>query len=167
MSPVISRSSASGILSVVRGDVVAEQPRPLEAAMQRVAAGAGVVFAGDAARLDRLAVTRLMTRRCSTTCAARGEGGIHLGLVAGLVEIGLVVRAIVVELRRARCEGVARRYDRGPRRIVDRDTLGGVARLVERVGDHHRDRIADMHHAVDARSPAACGRYIALPSRVL
>ena len=35
------------------GDGVAEQPRPLEAAMQRVAAGAAVVFAGDAARLER------------------------------------------------------------------------------------------------------------------
>ena len=149
MSPVISRSWASGNLHRGLGDGVAEQPRPLEAAMQRVAAGAASYSPVTPRGSSVLAVTRLMTRRCSTTWAALGEGGVGRGLVAGLVEIGLVVRAIVVELRRARLEGLARRHHGGPRRIVDLDALGGVARKLERVGDHDRHRIADMQHAVD------------------
>ena len=41
---------------------------------------------------------------------------------------------------RLRCEGVARRYDTGPRLVVDNDAFGGISRLVERIGDNHRDR---------------------------
>jgi hypothetical protein len=96
--------------------------------MQRVAAGAGVKHPGDAARLDRIGGHPVDDQALFDDVRRSGEGGIHLGLVAGLVEIGLVVRAFVVELRRVRCEGVARRYDAGPRLIVDNDAFGGVSR---------------------------------------
>ena len=36
------------------------------------------------------------------------------------------------------------------RRVIDRNALGCVAGDVERIGDHHRDRIADMHHPTDS-----------------
>ena len=89
-----------------------------------------------------------MTR--SNAIAGRGgEGGVHLALVAGLIEIGLVARAFLVELRRARREGVARRYDAGPGLIVDNDAFGGISRLVDRIGDNHRDWVADMHDTVE------------------
>ncbi len=156
-----------GNLQRVAGDVVAEQPRPLEAAMQRVAAGAGVVLAGHAARLDRVGGDAVDDEPLLDDVRGAGEGRIDRGLVAGLIEIGLVVRAVVVELRRTRLERVARRHHRGPRRIVDRDALGRVARELERVGNHHRHRIADVQHAIDrdrrplrqvhrARRRAAC-----------
>ena len=77
------------------------------------------------------------------------EGGIHLGLVAGLVEIGLVIRATVVELRRVWRERVACRYDSGPRLILDNNAFGSISRLLERIGDNHRDRVADVHDAVE------------------
>ena len=117
--------------------------------MQGVAAGAGIIDPGDAAQLDRIGGHPVDDQALLDDVRRGGEGGIHLGLVAGLVDIGLVVRAFVVELRRVRCEGVARRYDSGPRLIVDDNTFGGVERLVERIGDRHRDRVTHMHHAVE------------------
>ena len=117
--------------------------------MQRVAAGAAVVFAGDAARLERVGGDAVDDEALLDHVGGLGEGGVGRGLVAGLVEIGLVVRAIVVELRRAGLERLARRHHRGARRVVDLDALGGVAGKLQRVGDHDRDRIADMQHAVD------------------
>ena len=131
------------------GDGVAEQPGPLEAAMQRVAAGAAVVFAGDAARLQRVGGDAVDDEALLDHMRGLGEGGIGRGLVAGLVEIRLVVRAIVVELRRAGLERLARRHHGRARRIVDLDALGGVAGEIERVGDDDGDRIADMQDAID------------------
>jgi hypothetical protein len=37
----------------------------------------------------------------------------------------------------------------GPRLILDNDGFGGIARLVERIGDNHRDRVADVHDAIE------------------
>ena len=117
--------------------------------MQRVAPGAGVVFAGDAARLDRIGGDAVDDEALLDHMRGSRERRIGLGLVAGLVEIGLVVRAVVVELRRALLERLARRHHGRPRRVIDRDGFGRVAGEIERVGDHHRDRIADMHGAID------------------
>ena len=154
MSPVISRSCALRNLHRGLGDGVAEQPRPLEAAMQRVAAGAAIVFAGDAARLERVGGDAVDDEALLDHVRGFGEGRVGRGLVAGLVEIRLVVRAIVVELRRAGLERLARRHHGGARRVVDLDALGGVAGQIERVGDDDRDRIADMHGRDRSRSPA-------------
>jgi hypothetical protein len=75
--------------------------------------------------------------------------GVGRSFVACLIEIRLVVRAIVVELRRPLLEGVSRRNNRGPRRIIDLDALRCIAGKLERIGDHDRHRIADMQHAAD------------------
>ena len=117
--------------------------------MQRVAPGAGVIDAGDAARLDRIGGDPVDDEALLDHVGGGRKRRIGLGLVAGLVEIGLVVRAVAVELRRALLEGVARRHHGRPRRVIDRDGFGRVTRAIERVGDHHRDRIADMHGAID------------------
>ena len=67
----------------------------------------------------------------------------------GFVEIGFVVRAVVVELRRAGLERLEARGHRRQRLVLDRDLLGGVARLRLGVGDNQRHRIADMAHSPD------------------
>ena len=149
MSPVIEPQLRLGNLQCGFGDAVAEQPRPLEAAMQRVFAGAGVVFAGDAARLQRVGGDAVDDEALLDHVRGAREGRVGRRLVAGLVEIRLVVRAIVVELRRAGLERLARRHHRGTRRVVHGHALGRVPRKIERVGDHHRHRIADMHRPAD------------------
>jgi len=138
-----------GYLERGAGDVVAEQPGTLEAAMQRVAAGAGIIDPSHAARLNRIGGHPVDDQTLFDDIRGSGKGGIHLGLIAGLKEIGFVVQAFAVELWSVGCEGVARRYDSRPRRILDNDTFGGVTRFFERFGDHHRDRITHMHHAVE------------------
>ena len=110
MSPVTRRSSASGNFQRGAGDVVAEQPRPLKAAMQCVALRAGIVDAGDAARLDRIGGHSIDDETLLDHVSGGGKRGIGLGLVAGLIEISLVVRAIAVKLRRAFFERIARRH---------------------------------------------------------
>ena len=53
--------------------------------------------------------------------------------------------------------------DRRQHAVVDLDLLGGVARLRQRFGDDHRDRIADM--AGLAVASAGCGAiFIGEPS---
>src|SRR5262249_5861307 len=118
-----------GYLERGAGDVVAEQPGSLKAAMQRVAAGAGIINPSHAARLNRMGGHPVDDKTLFDDVRGSGEGGIHPGLIASLKEIGLVVRAFAVELWRIWCEGVARRYDSGPRRVVDNDAFGGVTRL--------------------------------------
>ena len=149
MSPVTRRSWLSGIFQRGLGDAIAEQPGPLEAAVQRVAAGAGVVHASDAAGLDWVGGNAVDDEALLDHVGCAHERRIDLRLVAGLVEIGLVARTIVVELRRILLERIARGHHGRPRRVIDSDALGCVAGDVERIGDHHRERIADMHGATD------------------
>ncbi len=117
--------------------------------MQRVAASAGVVLSGHTTGLDRIGGDTIDDEPLLDHVRGAGEGGFDRGFVAGFIEIGLVLGAVVVELRRARFERLARRHHRGPHRIVDRDVLGRVAGTVERVGNHHAHRIADVAHPVD------------------
>ena len=78
------------------------------------------------------------------------EGRGYLSLVARLIEIGLVVRAIAVELRRACLKCVARRYNSGARRVRDRDAFGRITCYVDGIGDDNRNRVADMHDATQS-----------------
>ena len=77
-----------------------------------------------------------------------GDGFCGRRLVAGLVEVGEVVAALVPHRRRVRRN---RFFDRRRRRqafVLGLDQLGGVLRLVERLGNDHRHRLADEAHAV-------------------
>jgi hypothetical protein len=131
------------------GDAVAKQPGPLETAMQRVTAGAGVVLACHAARLDRIGGDAVDDEPLLDDVRSARERSIGRGLVAGLIEIGLVVGAVVVKLRRSGLEGVTRRHYGRAWGVIDRHAFGAVAGAVERVGDHDRDRIADVQRAAD------------------
>jgi hypothetical protein len=48
-------------------------------------------------------------------------------------------------------ERIAGRHHGRSRIVIDRDALDCVAGDVERLGDHHRDRIADMHIGLPSR----------------
>ena len=117
--------------------------------MQRVAPGACVIDAGDAARLDRIGGDPVDDEALLDHMRRGRERRIGLGLVAGLVEIGLVVRAVAVELRCAWLDSCARGHHGRSRRVIDRDGFGRITGAIERVGDHHRDRITHMHDAID------------------
>ncbi len=108
------------------GNIVAEQPGPLKAAMQGVALRAGVVDADNPARLDRIGGDAIDDESLLDHMRRIGKGRVGLGLVAGLIEIGLVAGAIVVKLRCVFFCGVSRRDDSGPRRIIDGDMLSRI-----------------------------------------
>ena len=59
-----------------------------------------------------------------------------------------VSRRLGKELRRVRFERGARVGDRGALLVIDRDQLSRILRGGERLGDHERDRLTDMQHAV-------------------
>ena len=117
--------------------------------MQRVAAGTGVVLSGSATGFDRIGSNTIDDKPLLNHARSPGEGGLDRGLVAGFIEISLVFGAIVIELGRARLERLARRHHRWPRCIVDRDVFGRIAGMVERVGNHHSHRIADVAYPID------------------
>ena len=65
-----------------------------------------------------------------------------------------VVRRHVVELWRALLGRVFQRYRDGQRAVVDIHEFGGVLRLGERLGNDHRDHVADEAHlALRQRRP--------------
>ena len=75
-----------------------------------------------------------------------GKGRIGLCLVADLAVDGKIVGAIVPHMDRARLDRVGGAHDSLRRLVIDLDQLGRVFRLVERLGDHHRHRLADILH---------------------
>ncbi len=111
---------------------------------EREHVGRGVVVAEDDPRLDR---SRDQTRCADARAddgAGGGEGARHVAGRAAPVQDHVAGR-LVVERRRALGGG---RVDEG-RQLVDLDghPLGGVGRLLRRVGDDERDGLA---HVADA-----------------
>ena len=115
--------------------------------MQRIAAGAGIVDADDAARLDRIGGDAIDDEALLDNVGGRGKCCVGLRPVAGLIEVGFVARAVGIKLRRIFLRGLARRYHGGQRCVVDDDLLGCIAGAIERVGDDDRDGMTDMIHA--------------------
>jgi hypothetical protein len=100
MSPVISRTWVSGIFSTFLAMASRNSPWPLEAAMQRVAAMASVVLSGHATGFNRIGGHTIDDEPLLDHVRGAGEGGFDRGFVAGFIEIGFVLGAVVVELRR-------------------------------------------------------------------
>ena len=76
----------------------------------------------------------------------RGESGVGLRLVADFGIDRDIVAAVVPHRGRARLHRIGGAHDRRQHLVIDLDQLGGVMRLVERLGDHHRHRLADILH---------------------
>ena len=136
-----------GHLEDVGGQRVAHAVRILHVGVERVAALAGIPGAQRAARLQVLRVhARDHVAPAHHPRGAR-EGRVGRGLVAGLVQVGDVVRAGVPHRGPAAGRG-GRGGHRGQRSVIDLDPCGGVLGLGERLGHDHGDRIAHVAHAL-------------------
>ena len=122
--------------------------RALCGAAQGQALVAGVVVGDRAARLHGVGGEPVDHHAVPDDVEGTCEGGIGRRLVAGFVHEGEVIRAFVVDGARARLDRVLERRHGGQHVVVDRDRLGGILGLVQRLGDHEGDRLADIAHRV-------------------
>ena len=107
-----------------------------------------VIRADRGARLDRDDDEAVVDERDLDDISRRGECRLDRRLVATLEAIGQIAGGLVPHQRRAGGERRLRIDHGGQRAVRDRDSLGGVARLFDRLGDDERDRVADMPDAV-------------------
>ena len=116
--------------------------------VERVPSGA-VDVADEGARLHRVRRHPRDDEAAVDDAGGLREPGVHGVAVAQLVDEALVVRCLIPQRRHR--PGVGERgIDVGFQGIeVDKDRLGGIPRLRQSVGDHHRDRFADMDRPVD------------------
>ena len=129
---------------------------------QHVAHAVGVLYVGverhavlarivGAERAARLHVLRMHPRdhvAALDHLGRRLDRLVGLRLLAALDIVRDVVRALVPDRRRAGLHRVLGQRDRRNRLVVDLDQFGGILGLGQRLGDHHRHRIADIPHAV-------------------
>src|SRR5215471_1540778 len=113
--------------------------------MQRIATGTSVIDSDYPARLYWIGGHPVNDKALFDDMGRARKGRSHLSVVARLIEIGLVVRAIAVELRGACLKCVARRYNSEARRVLDRDAFGRITCYVDGIGDDNRNRVADVH----------------------
>ena len=126
------------------GDGALNAVHALTSKIQREAAGFRIIFAngrarlhiiGDHARVDDLDANRV---RCA------GERLIRLLLIADMGVVSDVTRSIREDKRRVRPQSIFHVGHDGKRVPCHADQFGAVARLESRVGDHHRDNVADV-----------------------
>ena len=159
-SSVMTRSFSFGMF-ITRPSLSRMAPRALRADAQVIAVARRVVARGRAARLHRGVRQPLL--RDSDTRDVLGGGddaldlggvGLGIGMRAGPVERE-IARRFRPQLRRAVSLRRLDRDHRIERLVVDLDQIGGVLRRERGLGDHHRDRLADIHRR--ARAPARGG----------
>ena len=139
---------SGGMWKTALGELVADAVDALAGQQQVERVGGGIVAADRGARLDRRDDEPVVDQLDLDDVRRRGKRRLDRRSVAALEAVGQVARRLVPQQRRAGGER-RRRIDDGRQRPVrDRDSLGGVARLLAGVGDDERDRIADMPHPV-------------------
>jgi len=123
--------------------------RVLARRVERVAARTLVIFADGRARLHRVRDQTIIDEVELHHLRRLGESRLRLRLVAEFPLEAGVVRRFGMNLRRSR--GLTRRERHGGRQflIIDVDHLGGGFRLCLRLGDDHRDVVADIAHRVE------------------
>ncbi len=126
------------------GDDQAGDMRVLRRVPQGQVAACGIVFGQRRARLHGVRHQPVVDE--FEFCDVLGvlEGGFGRGRVADVPVVDGVVRRAVVNERRAFLRGFGRIDHGGQRLVIDNDFLGGVLRLRQSIGDHHRDRVADI-----------------------
>ncbi len=148
----VGRHDAQLVLRDVQHEGAHQQPdhmRVLAGGVERVVAAVAVEFAHRGARLHRVRDQPVVGEVELHHFRGLGERRIDHRLVADVPVVADVARHIVVHQRRARRDRIAQRRRRRQVLIVDDDLLGRVLRRLLRLGDHHRDRIADMAHLAD------------------
>ncbi len=129
--------------------------RVLAGRVERVFAGGPVELADRRARLHRIGNEPVVDEVELDDPGRLGERGIDRGAVAQMPVVADIAGRLAPHLRRAGLQRRGRIDDRRLDRIVDRDLLGGVARLSEALGDDDGDRVADMAHPLDRPAPDA------------
>ena len=107
-------------------------------------------YAASAARgSSGLATRRLLTSSSRVTCAARAKAASTAALPFPGADVEAQVARDAVPGERRPGPGRGEGVDHCRQRlVVDRDQVGRIPRLGERLGHHHRNRIADVAHAV-------------------
>ena len=149
----IGRDDAQPRLRDVQHEGAHQQPdhvRVLAGRIERVLAGRAVELADRGARLHRVRHEPVVDEVELDDPRRLGDRGIDRGRIAEVPVVADIAGRLVGQTCGAPgFSASAASTTAGSTRVVDRDLLGGVARLPEALGDHHRDRIADMAHPVD------------------
>ena len=149
----IGRDDAQPRLRDVQHEGAHQQPdhmRVLARRIERVFVGRAVELADRGARLHRVRHEPVVDEVELDDPRGPGDRGIDRGLVAQMpVVADIAGRLLRPHLRRAGFQRLGRIDDGRLDGVIDVDLLGGVARLAEALGDHDRDRVADMAHPVD------------------
>ncbi len=124
------------------GDHQPRHMRVLRGVPQREMIGAAVIFGQRRARLDGVGRQTVVDEIDLGDVLGGGEGGVDRLGVAERPFIDRVVGRHRVDLRAGLRLG--RIGHRRQQFVIDLDLLGAVARRGHRLGDHHRDRVADM-----------------------
>ena len=97
-------------------------------------------------------MTRLIAVANRTTYAARAKAA-SVAALSPASEIDAQIGAVLLPHdRRLGHQRIRRAHDRGQRVVDDHEVLGGVHRLSERLGDDHRDRLADIADLLDGQN---------------
>ena len=151
---VTTRSDSGGIFENRLGEGVSHAMHALASEVEREAAGFRIVFAdggtrlhivGDHPRIDDFNADRVRGAR---------ECGLRLLFVADVIVVSDIAGRAVKDERRSGPDGLFHVDGGGKLLPGDADQFGGVARLHGRVGDHHRDHVADVvrfvgrHHRI-------------------
>ena len=131
-----------------RGKVVAHPERALARGVQRVALRLPVKGSDRRARLDRVHHDAAVDDAQPGDMRGAGKGRRDLAGIAEMVVEDHIAGDVVIELRRARFDGIFAGRDRGKDLDVEQYGLGGIARLNGGAGHDHRDGVPDKPHFV-------------------
>ena len=130
----------------------ADHMRVLAGRVERVVAGGAVEVADRGARLHRVGDEPVVDEvELDHPRSPWRIAGIDRGEVAQMPVVAQIAGGLGEDLRRPRRQSRGRVDDGRLLGIVDAQQLGGLARLFEGVGDDHRDRVADMAHALQCQ----------------
>ena len=145
---------------------LADAVHVLRAAVERVAAGAGIVIGNAAARLHCDGGEAVVVEREPGDVMRPGKGGLDRILIAHAHREGGVVGSAVMDQWRIGADRILGMHHRGQDLVIDRHQLRRIARLRFGRGDHDRDALADIAHAA-LRQRRALGAVALGPAHVL
>jgi hypothetical protein len=147
MSPQSARTFSTG---TARQLAIAALARDAAAGagVERIEIGLGVVFADRVARLHRRAGDAVAPAFELHDMRRLGECRIGRRFIPDIDIDHEVRRRLVPDFGGAGLERIGRHCDCGQHLVIDVHQLGTVLGLIERLGDHNRDRFADIANLV-------------------
>ena len=136
------------LMEKVLRQILAQSVGPLHPGIDRVAVGHRVVAGVAAARFHRHRGDAVDDDPLFDDMIGFGEAGLGRGCVTGLKQEGLVFRAVFPQRAGFVIGGGGGIGDHGQGRVIDRDHLRRVARLIQGFRHDDRHRVADDPHPV-------------------